>query len=45
MNGVPCATIIGILTYVMVCTRTNITHGISIVSYFFSNWEQNIKKL
>lgn len=37
MSKVPCASIVGSLMYVMVCTHLDIAHVISIVSHFLSN--------
>ena len=37
MRGVPYASTVGSLMYIMVCTRSDITHAVDVVSRFLSN--------
>ena len=37
MRGVPYASVVGSLMYVMVCTRLNIPHAVSVPTRFLSN--------
>lgn len=45
MKKVPYALGVGSLMYVMVCTRTNISYTVDIVSHFFLIQEENIGML
>lgn len=45
MKKVPYALAVDSLMYVMVCTRTNISHAVGIVSHFFLIQEENIRML
>lgn len=37
MKNVPCASAIGILMYIMICTRPDIAHAVGVVNQFMSN--------